>query len=571
MPEAARLVWLDEADANNPVLAGAKASRLAEARALGLPVLNGLVVPAEISVPAIRAGAAALGARDNSGAARTAVYNRRPPHLLSQLPRAARALGDSLVVRSSSTAGEDGMWAGAFTSYVGLPAGDLGTGVVGCWASVFNPDTVKRFRLVGMRPAEIGMAVLIQPELATVCGGVATRLQRGEVTIAAMEGHHGSLVAGWETGKVAVVGGDNSIRGAEDSPLSPELLHGVARLARRSGEMIGYPHIEWALGEDRELYLLQAQPGPDARLTHLRPAAPEASSAPRALLGEVVRMMIRYPGPVGERLVWPWAVGLSDLPPVRSGLPTGDPDCLMVEIRESARILTGQRWRGTEDPMRSLREIRDGDSTSALEWLSHPSKVDDDLKRSHLEKLGELAEALTQVGAIPHPGWMWYFDPDSPNRSWPGRATASRRVGIGKWDPFIYGVIATLGETFSGHPAAGGWGAGRLRYIRTADQAGAFAPREVILTDQPIGNLAPLLWDAAGLVTAEGSPAAHLFEVATWLGVPAVCGVDIKPWIRGDREHAALGENPIVAVDGDRGRIALLPSRHDTLLRETTE
>ena len=109
MTHFARLVWLDEADAQNPALVGAKASRLAEARSRGLPVLNGFAVPVDVSLPAIAEGEATLGSR-NSGAARTSVYNHEAPPLFSELAGAAQKLGDSLVVRSSSRAESEGIW-----------------------------------------------------------------------------------------------------------------------------------------------------------------------------------------------------------------------------------------------------------------------------------------------------------------------------------------------------------------------------------------------------------------------------------------------------------------------------
>ena len=68
----------------------------------------------------------------------------------------------------------------------------------------------------------------------------------------------------------------------------------------------------------------------------------------------------------------------------------------------------------------------------------------------------------------------------------------------------------------------------------------------MIVASQPIPNLAPLLWDAAGLVTESGSSAAHLFESARALRVPAVCGVSLPP-----------GEQ-IVAVDGHNGIVSTL-------------
>jgi phosphoenolpyruvate-protein kinase (PTS system EI component) len=49
------------------------------------------------------------------------------------------------------------------------------------------------------------------------------------------------------------------------------------------------------------------------------------------------------------------------------------------------------------------------------------------------------------------------------------------------------------------------------------------------------------------LVTASGSPAAHLFEAARALRVPAVCGVDL-----GDNRDV------VVAVDGSTGAVATL-------------
>ncbi|HEX5695836.1 MAG TPA: PEP-utilizing enzyme, partial [Acidimicrobiia bacterium] len=75
--------------------------------------------------------------------------------------------------------------------------------------------------------------------------------------------------------------------------------------------------------------------------------------------------------------------------------------------------------------------------------------------------------------------------------------------------------------------------------------------RGIITSPQPIPNLAPLLWDAAGLVTATGSPAAHLFESARALGVPAVCGLELDE------------ADQIVAVDGHAGVVATLSLNGD--------
>ncbi|MDE0230943.1 MAG: PEP-utilizing enzyme [bacterium] len=561
MAGGARLVWLDQADAQNPALVGAKASRLARARARGLPVLDGFVVPADLSLPALRQGAAALGAGDNSGAARTAVYNHDPPPLLSALSPAGRKLGDSLVVRSSSLAEAEGVWAGAFSSYLGISPEEVSVGVIGCWASVFNPDALNRARFLGMRPAEIGMAVLIQPELSTNCGGVATLGERNQVTVAGMAGHHAPLVAGWESGHVAVVAGDGSVESAEGSPLSTVLLGSVAHLTRRTHQEVGCSHIEWASAQDGKVYLLQAQPWADTRTTGLRQRAPIPSEVRDPRLAGMVRTMLRYPGPVGERLVWPWAIGLDYLPPVRSAHTTRSRAMLVAEIEEGAEMLISQRWPGSEVPETAAgawERVLRGDASTGREWLSGESTVDLGLARRHLESLGELAGALERDGDLPHPGWLWYLDPDSLETPQVRRESLSRRIGAGRWEHLLYGVVASLGDPLSGHPAAGGWGVGRLRHISTAGQAASFAPREVIVADQPLGNLAPLLWDAAAIVTSGGSPAAHLFEVAKWLGVPAVCGVDVTGLIDGDVDATGQTEDLILAVDGDLGQVAVL-------------
>jgi phosphoenolpyruvate-protein kinase (PTS system EI component) len=60
-----------------------------------------------------------------------------------------------------------------------------------------------------------------------------------------------------------------------------------------------------------------------------------------------------------------------------------------------------------------------------------------------------------------------------------------------------------------------------------------------------------LLWDAAGIVTATGSPSAHLFESARALGIPAASGVEVP---EGDQ---------IVAIDGHIGLVAALTMKGD--------
>lgn len=561
MHRAVRLVWLDDAEARNTALVGAKAAGLAEARRQGLPVLDGFVVPVEASAAAVAGGAAVLGSRRNSGAARTAVFDHGAANLASELASAAKKLGETLVVRSSSRAEAAGIWAGAFSTYLGLRPDEVATGVIGCWASVFNPETLRRAKIAGMEPGDIGMGVLVQPELASSRGGTATVAHGGEVTVVATPGHPGTIGAGRSPGEVVVVAADGTIQARDDSRWSPGLRR-VARLARQVSERMGCRHIEWAWDEAGDIYLLQAQPGARTRPGSVLPPAPRSSRGGDPYLRRLVRMMVCYPGPMGERWVWPWAIGM-DLPtPFANESTSRTPADIAAEIREGAEVLTAQRWTGVAGGAlleRAWSALGRGDPAPLLALIQSSGPVDPAEAASQVRRLAELAVSLTGTGVIPSPDWIWYLEPGTLTEPERQREGLSGRVGLSRWDPFIYEVTASQGHSISARPSASGWGAGRLRSVRTADDAARLSPRNVIAARQPIGNLAPLLWNAAGLITSEGGPGAHLFEVAEWMGVPAVCGASIEAWIEAESRCSGQGEDLIVAVDGDRGRVHALP------------
>lgn len=561
MHRAVRLVWLDEAEARNTVLVGAKAGRLAEARRQGLPVLDGFVVPVEASADAVGDGAAVLESRRNSGAARTAVFNHQTGNLASELASAAEKLGETLVVRSSSRAEAEGIWAGAFSTYLGLRPDEVAAGVTGCWASVFNPGTLRRAKIAGIKPGDIGMGVLVQPELASACGGTATVGDGGEVTVVATPGHPGPIGAGRSAGEVAVVAGDGTIQARDGSRLSPDLGR-IARLARQASKRMGFHHIEWAEDENGDIYLLQAQPRTRTRPGSGPPPAPRPSQGGNPYLRRLVRMMVHYPGPMGERWVWPWAIGM-DLPtPSAIASTSRAPAEIAAEVREGAEVLTAARWAGTAGRAlveRAWSALGRGDPAPLLALIESSGPVDPAGVAAQVRRLGELATSLTETGVIPSPGWIWYLDPGTLNEPERQGEDLSGRIGLSRWDPFIYEVTTSQGHSISGRPSASGWGAGRLRSVRTADDAARLPPRSVIAAHQPVGNLAPLLWSAAGLITSEGGPGAHLFEVAEWMGVPAVCGASIEAWIEAESRCSGLGEDLIVAVDGNHGRVHVLP------------
>jgi pyruvate,water dikinase len=113
----------------------------------------------------------------------------------------------------------------------------------------------------------------------------------------------------------------------------------------------------------------------------------------------------------------------------------------------------------------------------------------------------------------------------------------------------VFAAAITEGRRTSGEAAAPGSGSG---LIRRADAPTTSAPesvRYVLVARHPLARYAPLLWSASGLVACEGSPGAHLIEVARSLGVPAVVGCSTA-------RPALLGTYDLAAVDGDTGIVA---------------
>jgi hypothetical protein len=225
--------------------------------------------------------------------------------------------------------------------------------------------------------------------------------------------------------------------------------------------------------------------------------------------------VINAGGRLGDELILPWALG---------GLPEPGPpiDVVPVDAKASALELrdqlTTEVWglppqAALEEARSCMRMLLGTNPRSAVNVISSLGSPDPSTAASLLA----LVEAMER---------------DDP----------SPRKGVGRWEPFVAAVVLSAGTTYEGTPASAGFGAGIVHRGQTA-----FLPRSVIAALEPVPNLAPLLWDAAAIVTETGSPAAHLFESARALRVPAVCGVAIPP-----------GEQ-IVAVDGHNGVVATIP------------
>ena len=496
---------LDGEASLDPGSVGSKAAWLARARQAGLPVLPGFVVEYGASLHHMRVGAEALVGR-GSGGARLAVSGE-PLGQADDLIGAGMRLGSPLVARSSTTLEARAEWSGAFTSYLEITPPELPKAVVGCWASAFSVDALARQTAAGIAPGSFGMAVLVQPELRPAAGGTATIGADGSVAVHGIAGSPAPLLTGW-----------SPAMSSEDlvELIGTESLDTLSRVLLEARDLLGATHCEWAL--DGEMWILQLGTVDDGRQ---REEQVDVGDDIDPVWLDVVRALARAPGPLGEELILPWALG---------GLPGGaaGPDHrrrpVVEDVERRSHELTAQVW-GEETAAAAkmagecLRQLQGPDPSSALSAIKQLQPADPD----------RASRLLADVDAL--------------------RSDRSvDRVGTGKWEPLIAAVVLVAGEHHQGTPASPGLGAGIAAHVSPGQDTVPFVPRNVVVTGHPLPFAAALLWDAAGLVTRSGSPAAHLFRSAGALGVPAVCGVDI-----GDEREQ------LVAVEGGMGVVATVP------------
>jgi pyruvate,water dikinase len=235
---------LDLVDAHHVATAGAKASSLARAARAGLPVLPGFVL-----TPA----AAAAFARGDA-----------PDATVERARAAWQALtGDgsrAVVVRSSATT-ED----------------SLSSSMAGQFTSVLDVSGWERFRAAvrqvvasaaAVGPRGTAMAVLVQPQLQPIAGGVAFGAdpvtgRRDRIVVAAVVGGPDPLVKGEDPGVQLVLSRRGRLvhSSAPFAPLAPRRpRRELARLVARAAQHFGHPQdIEWALHDDH-VVLLQSRP-----------------------------------------------------------------------------------------------------------------------------------------------------------------------------------------------------------------------------------------------------------------------------------------------------------------------
>ena len=517
-----RVRGLDDPSAVEVAISGAKGAGLARARAAGFPVLDGFVIPPACSEDALERAVNVLEERGTGGARMAIIGYPLPDSLVDQITPLAAALQPPFIVRSSSVLEGSGQWSGAFTSVPEVLSDEIGQAAKSVWATSFSIEVLERFEAAELAPGSAPMGVLVQPEAQPDFGGAAIVDSAGTVTVNAVKGSPRDLMAGWVPGVRAVVE-DGVLRGAECADLMGEdQALAIADMALRVERELGFNLIEWAIvAGDPILLQVQHSAGHEVEEAMVVPAA---LAHPFAL--DFVRLAQRFPGAIGDELVLGW---LSAAPPgieASAYTPTGDRDAVLGEARRIAATLTAQAW-GEPEPqalaqaglvLRRMRSDRPNESIDALRELQ---PVDLALA----QKLLGMVEYLVATDVAP------------PRR------------GIGRWEPVLAGVLALQGDVHEGEPSVGGVGAGRMVWLDSSKQTGHVQPRDIIVTQYPLQNFSPLLWDAAGIVTVGGAPTAHLFEVARSLTVPAVINCPIA--------HIVKAGPRLGMLDGDAGRVAI--------------
>jgi phosphoenolpyruvate synthase/pyruvate phosphate dikinase len=123
--------------------------------------------------------------------------------------------------------------------------------------------------------------------------------------------------------------------------------------------------------------------------------------------------------------------------------------------------------------------------------------------------------------------------------------------------PLLAAAVLGRGDHVPGRPGAPGIAAGRLLACRPHERPAADCGDAILLVDQPVPALAPLLFAARGIIARSGAAGSHLAEVARSLGVPMVLGC---------RPEQVTGGPPVAdgaflaAIDGSTGDVALIPA-----------
>jgi pyruvate,water dikinase len=271
--------------------AGGKGASLARMSALGLPVPEGFVVPADVLASAVDDGALRAALPDHERAQEIVAAAEVP----AEIAEAYAALGDDqpVAVRSSACAedSETASYAGQQETYLYVRGADaVRARVRDCWASFFSERAIFYRQKKGSLD-DLGMAVVVQRMVRSDVAGVLftcdpVRGRRDRMVVEAVLGLGEAAVSGQVTPDHYILKRDGTVRkaqvarqpfavvpveegGVEERPLGDEggeqklgeeQLRALARIGDDLEQRLGRPQdIEWAL-EGGEIYVLQARP-----------------------------------------------------------------------------------------------------------------------------------------------------------------------------------------------------------------------------------------------------------------------------------------------------------------------
>lgn len=277
--------------------AGGKAANLGELIRTGFPVPAGFVISTEAYQRAMAGGTTSpevIGELE------------LPERVASSIRAAYAALGGGVVaVRSSATA-EDlpgAAFAGQQETYLDVTGDDqLLSAVRDCWASLWSERAVSYRDRLGIDPATVAMAVVVQRMVPAEFAGVMLTAHpvsgdRGQIVIDSHPGLGEAVVSGAVTPDHAVISADNDLderrRGESSTRLDDVDLIRIAEMGRAVARHFGRPQdIEWAIA-DGQLWALQAR-----AMTALPPPVRKLNRFQRTFGAVLVEMMPRRPLPM---------------------------------------------------------------------------------------------------------------------------------------------------------------------------------------------------------------------------------------------------------------------------------
>lgn len=249
---ACRTEILDLADCHDVTTVGEKACTLGRLLRAGYNVPAGVVLTAEAFARHHEDGATACASLDD--------------YALSLLVAMAPSFAGGPVVVRSSAVGEDGAarsFAGQLESVLHVrDVAGLERAVVQVWSSYWS-DRVRFYR--SARGAdEAGMGVIVQRQVdARAAGVMFTATVEGHILVELTGGLADRLVAGEVDGERLVLDRAGAARYRDDrtTPLSEGVITELHRLALALERDLGGPQdVEWALGGDGVVYVVQSRP-----------------------------------------------------------------------------------------------------------------------------------------------------------------------------------------------------------------------------------------------------------------------------------------------------------------------